>query len=235
MMELVNKINAKVKNNMECEGITVAFLGDSVTQGTFEIDHFEQQYSYERVFSEMMAILFPSVPINVINAGISGDYASHGLQRVERDIIRHAPDLTVVCYGLNDCAYDADSINRYTSALKGIFEKIIASGSELIFMTPNMMCTYYDESITVEWLVNAAKSCAAKQNDGTFDAHIDAVKALCKDMNVPVCDCYAIWKTLSAAGMNVTEHLANKINHPTHEMNRIFAYELIRTIFTENK
>ena len=51
-------------------------------------------------------------------------------------------------------------------------------------------------------------------------------------MNVPVCDCYALWKQLEAGGVDTTELLSNKINHPTREMNRLFAYELIKTIFT---
>lgn len=233
-MRFVDKIKKKLESNMDNEGVLVAFLGDSVTQGCFEIGVCDQRYSYQRAFSEMMGILFPTVPINVINAGIGGDSAPHGLTRVERDLLRHEPDLCVVCYGLNDCGDGGESIDRYVSALRGIFEKILASGCELIFLTPNMMCTELDPSVTEEWLVNAARDCSRRQNDGSFDAHLDAARALCAELGVPVCDCYAVWKSLRLGGMNVTEHLSNKINHPTREMNRIFAYELIRTIFSTN-
>jgi hypothetical protein len=51
-------------------------------------------------------------------------------------------------------------------------------------------------------------------------------------MNVPLCDCYAIWKMLYENGVNTTELLSNKINHPTREMNKLFAYELVRTLFS---
>ena len=64
-----------------------------------------------------------------------------------------------------------------------------------------------------------------------LEANVMAIM-LCKELGVPVCDCYEVWRSLYAGGMRVTEHLSNKINHPTREMNRIFAYELIRTIFT---
>ena len=52
-------------------------------------------------------------------------------------------------------------------------------------------------------------------------------------MNIPVCDCYAIWKKLYESGVSTTELLSNKINHPSREMNKLFAVELVRTMFEE--
>ena len=40
-------------------------------------------------------------------------------------------------------------------------------------------------------------------------------------------------KKLAASGVDTTELLSNKINHPTRDMNKVFAYELVRTIFSE--
>ena len=59
---------------------------------------------------------------------------------------------------------------------------------------------------------------------------MDAAREVAKKYNVPVCDCYAKWKTMHAAGVNVTELLANKINHPTREMNWLFAVSLMETM-----
>jgi hypothetical protein len=53
---------------------------------------------------------------------------------------------------------------------------------------------------------------------------------LCHELNVKVCDCYAIWKKLYESGVDTTELLATKINHPTREMNKMFSYELVRSI-----
>ena len=239
-MRIIEKMAAKTADHRHHEGVTVAFLGDSVTQGCFEIfkktnGHietvFDQRYSYERAFSDMLGMLFPMVPVNTINAGISGDCATNGLARIERDVLRHQPDLTVVCYGLNDCSRKETSIGIYTGALRGIFEAVQATDSELIFLTPNMMNTTVSPHLTDPDFKVHAEGTAQKQNDGSFDAHIDAARALCIEMGVPVCDCYAIWKRLAAGGVDTTELLSNKINHPTREMNRMFAYELIRTIF----
>ncbi len=241
-MKIIEKMARKAAALSHHEGVTIAFLGDSVTQGCFEIykkqdGHietvFDRSRSYERALEDIFATLYPNVPVNVINAGISGDRAIKGAERVERDVLRHQPDLTVVCYGLNDCKRETEGVAVYTNALRSIFERVLASGSELIFMTPNMMNTEISPHLTDPDMIAVAKECAEKQNSGKFDAHIESARALCREMGVPVCDCYAIWKRLYASGVNVTELLANKINHPTGEMNRVFAYELVRTMFEE--
>lgn len=242
-MEILKKMAQKAQANAAHEGVTVAFLGDSVTQGCFEIYKkldgnietvFDKRHAYSQAFADMLSLLYPSVPVNILNAGISGDNAPGGLKRLERDVLRHEPDLVIVCYGLNDCGETVDAIARYTTALAEIFAKIKAAGCELIFMTPNMMNTGISPFLMQdEDVVAIAETTARKQTGGVFDAHIEAAKALCREMDVPVCDCYALWKQLYANGVETTELLSNRINHPTREMNRIFAYELIKTMFTE--
>lgn len=240
-MKITEKLKAKLDNNREGEGVVIAFLGDSVTQGCFELYKkennavetvFDQRNSYERAVADILAILYPSVPINIVNAGISGDNAGNGLRRLERDVLRHEPDLTVVCYGLNDCGLDEKSVATYTENLGGIFEKILESGSELIFMTPNMMNTKVSPHITDPDFIRIAEGTMIKQNEGHFDAHIDSARRLCAEMGVTVCDCYAMWKRLYECGVNTTELLSNKINHPTREMDKMFAYELVRTMLS---
>jgi lysophospholipase L1-like esterase len=223
--------------------VTIAFLGDSVTQGCFEIYKkrnnqietiFDKKGSYEHHLFEILCTLYPQVTVNIINAGISGDRAPNGLLRLERDVLRHEPDLAVVCYGLNDCSTKENSVETYVRALRDILKSLQANGVEIIFMTPNMMNTEISPHLTDPDFIKIAEDCAKKQNEGYFDKHIDAARTLCRELGVPVCDCYAIWKSMNACGVNTTELLANKINHPTREMNRLFAYELIRTMMTEN-
>ena len=239
-MKIIEKMKAKAKDNFNREGVTIAFLGDSVTQGCFEIYKteddrietvFDKKASYEMGVFDILCTLFPSVTVNIINAGISGDCAPRGLRRVEKDVLRHEPDLVLVCYGLNDCSLTENSIQKYTDSLRQIFEKIKESGSELIFMTPNMMNTYVSAALKDSDFVKVAEESATKQNSGRFDAHIDAARELCREMEVPVCDCYAIWKKLAASGVDTTALLSNKINHPTREMNKMFAYEIVKTMF----
>ena len=239
-MKIIEKMKQKMLDNYNCEGATIAFLGDSVTQGCFDVykngeisleTYYDQHNSYERRVFDILSTLYPSVPINIINAGISGDTAPRGLARVERDVIGHKPDLCIVCYALNDCGFDADRPDRYTNAMRGIFEKLKAADIEIIYLTPNMMNTEISHHLTDPYVVEVAENHKAVQLAGKLDLLIDRGRELCREMDIPVCDCYAMWKTLAAAGVNTTELLSNKINHPTKEMNMMFAYELVRCMF----
>lgn len=238
-MKILNKLAAKAGDHMNHEGVTIAFLGDSVTQGCFELykkgEHgietvFDKKHSYEMYLFDILCSLYPNVTVNIINAGISGDTTKGGLARVERDVVRHQPDLTVVCFGLNDCSRHPEQIPGYVERLSEIFDRILAGGGELIFMTPNMMNTQVSPHLSDPTIITIAENTAQKQNSGWFDRHIDAARALCREMSVPVCDCYAIWRRLSESGVDTTELLSNKINHPTAEMYRMFSYELVKTM-----
>lgn len=238
-MKIMEKIKGKANNNAGCEGVTIGFLGDSVTQGCFEIYNkadgnietvFDKTNAYHKHLADMLAILFPTVPVNIINAGISGGNAPRGLDRLERDIIRHQPDLTVVCFGLNDSTKGMDGIGDYLNALGKIFDRLNEAGGEVIFMTPNMMCTEVSCHIKEENHIKCATGIAKTQNEGILEAYLEAAKKLAEEKGVVVCDCYAKWKTLQRWGADITELLSNKINHPTREMNKLFAVSLLETM-----
>lgn len=240
-MKIVDILNNKSKNVAGMPGACIAFLGDSVTQGCFEIYKtspntldtvFEQNNAYHAKLKEMLAHLYPSAPINIINAGISGGSSAEGLARLERDVLRHNPDLTVVCFGLNDCHNGIEGIEDYKNNLKKIFAALKEKDIEVIFMTPNMMninvSWHYLEN---EYFSNIAEHFTKVQLDGIMDKYMDAAREACREENVKLCDCYKIWKTLYEGGVNITEILSNKLNHPTREMHWLFAHELLRTIF----
>ena len=57
--------------------------------------------------------------------------------------------------------------------------------------------------------------------------------ALAKELDIAVCDCYQQWKELSKT-QDITQLLANRINHPTREMHELFAENLFKVIFDED-
>lgn len=239
-MEIVKKLSAKAKDNMNMPGVTVAFLGDSVTQGCFEIYRkseneietvFDKNNAYHTHFAKALSVLYPSVPVNIINAGISGDRAPHALERMDNDVISHNPDLVVVCFGLNDSFGGKENIGSYTDALRNIFLKLKEKDIEIIFMTPNMMNTYVSYSIQDELLKNVANDTFKVQMDGILDYYLDEAKKVCNELGVRVCDCYAKWKKLYDNGVDITELLSNKMNHPSRDMNWLFAISLLETMF----
>lgn len=232
--KIMQKIAQKAKDNFNQGAVTMAFLGDSVTQGCFEIYRkndgtletvFDPEHAYHRYLAKIFSVLFPSVPVNIINAGISGGNASQGLERLERDVLCHRPDLTVVCFGLNDAWRGPDGIADYTRCLSGIFNALQENGSEVIFMTPNMMAAEVSCHLPEHFFPDA-RGAVKVQNDGIMDEYMDAARELCARMEVPVCDCYAKWKRLQASGADVTDLLANYINHPNRDLNWLFAISL---------
>ncbi len=239
-MKILEKFKSKAQDNLNAQPVTIAFLGDSVTQGCFELyitpdgnmeTVFDKEHAYHRDLDRMLSVLYPTVPVTVINAGISGDRAPHGLERLERDVLRYRPDLTVVCFCLNDCTGGLEALEDYKSALAGIFEKLRAAGSDIIFMTPNMMNTYISKEITHEPILKAARDCHYLQTTGIMDAYLAAARDLCREWDVRVCDCYARWQKLASNGVDTTRLLANRINHPVRELNWLFAVSLLETIF----
>lgn len=74
---------------------TVVFLGDSLTAG-FGLS---QEEAYPALVAQ--ALEKRGLPIRAVNAGVSGDTSSAGLQRLNW-LLRQKPDLLVIALGGND-------------------------------------------------------------------------------------------------------------------------------------
>lgn len=221
---------------------TIAFFGDSVTDGVFELKEeengrfgpiYDKANVYHSNLTKLLRVLYPSVSINIVNAGINGNGVVKGYSRMERDVLSMHPDLTVVCFGLNDVHGGREKVQRYHDMLIEIFQALQAGGSEVIYMTPNMMNTVVSPSLKNERLVEIAHTCMQFQTDGTFDAYIEAGKSAARECGVSICDVYAKWKQMQRYGVRVTDLLCNHINHPCREMHWLFANSLLETMMSD--
>lgn len=149
---------------------------------------------------------------------------------MDKQVFCHLPDLVIVCFGLNDVN---GTLEDYLSALRSIFGRCHEQECDVIFMTPNMLNTYVAEGTEQQYLEYAAVT-AEYQNGGKMDLFMEKACELAKEMNVPVCDCYSVWKELSKT-QDTTKLLANHINHPTREMHELFAESLFRMIFKDTE
>lgn len=240
-MRFVEVLKNKTNNNLDTRTPLIAFLGDSVTQGCFEV--YEEQGEIKTVFDsfsgypekvkKFLSILYPEAPVSVMNAGVNGSTAVEGVERLRRDILCCKPDLLVVCFGLNDSNKEMAGLTTYENALLQIFVDAKKAGIETIFMTPNMFNTYKSRVSTEGIFSSLAAVFADRQNSGTFDAYMETARNVCKKANVTLCDCYAIWKNMYEKGVDTTKLLANGLNHPIREMHNLFASQLINTILSE--
>lgn len=104
----------------------VVFLGDSLTAG-YGLDE-------EQAFPALVAERFAEQgrPIEVVNAGISGDTTAGGLNRLDW-LLRQRPDILVVCLGANDGLRGVDLDNSEEN-LRRIIAKAQAENVQVLLM-----------------------------------------------------------------------------------------------------
>jgi hypothetical protein len=113
-------------------------LGDSVTAGWLEHGVLDSDAAYPSLFRRRLAGLFPQAMISVVNAGLGGESADGALARLERDCLRHDPQLVTVCLGLNDARRGADGVAPFRQSLTEIVRRVRGeSQADLLLVTPN--------------------------------------------------------------------------------------------------
>ena len=224
-MKVKDKLYMDLAGLEERGPVTIVALGDSVTHGSVAAGETNYETVYWNRLRQKLNAVRAAIPVNVINAGINGTTASRSVNRLDRQVLCHHPDLVIVCFGLNDIN---GALEDYLSALRTIFERCVASGADVIFMTPNMLNTHVVEGTEERFAAYAVKT-AEMQNGGKMDLYMNSATALAREMGIPVCDCYAKWKELSQT-QDTTMLLANYINHPTKEMHELFAQSLFDMI-----
>ena len=238
-MKIIERISAKNVDIYGAEPITIAFLGDSVTQGCFECYFddkgvqavFHAKSAYPTRVKEILNILYPAAQINLINAGISGDNAVNGNNRFERDIAPYKPDLVVASFGLNDACGGKEKLKDYTVALESIFGKVKNLGAECIFVFQNIMDTKVSHNLKEDREKDLAKFFAGIQNGGITDIYYKAAKETALKCGVKFCDIYSAWKKMEESGVDTTELLANYYNHPKREFHYYTAIKIIEKMF----
>ena len=229
-MRIREKLKMDVKGLIENGPITIVAFGDSVTHGALASGEINYETVYWNLLKKKLNAVRAYVPVNVINAGIGGITAARSIDRMHRDVLKHEPDLIIVCFGLNDVNGELET---YLSALKEIFARALESGAEVIFMTPNMLNTYVAEG-TAEVHLKYAEKTASYQNGGRMDTYMGEAVKLAREMGVTVCDCYSEWRRRSKTE-DTTRLLANHINHPIREMHELFAQSLFDAIFADEE
>lgn len=76
--------------------IRIVCLGDSITQFG------DGPNGYVGLMRAYLVQAYPSNPIEVLNAGVSGNTSNDELGRFDRDVLRKKPDLLTISVGVND-------------------------------------------------------------------------------------------------------------------------------------
>lgn len=74
----------------------------------------------------------------VINSGSGGDDMTKALARIDRDVLRFAPDIAILSFGMND--HSTSTPERFRTQLREAIDRIRARGECVILLrTPNPM------------------------------------------------------------------------------------------------
>eukprot|EP00913_Durusdinium_trenchii_P013424 g12605.t1 len=147
--------------------VRVVCFGDSVT-GVYY--HTGSRRAYTDMLGIALRRVAPDANVEMVNAGISGHTTVNALKRIDRDVLRHKPDLVTVMFGLNDMT--RVPLEQYRANLKTIIEKCRAAGAEVLLATPNNVINTPDRPIK------------------KLITYCDAVRAVGHELGVPVCDAY---------------------------------------------
>ena len=224
-MRVQDKLHLDNNGLIEYGPLNLVAFGDSVTHGCVGPGEFDYESVYWNRLRKKLSAVNEGMPVNAVNAGIGGITAQASLGRMERDVLSHHPDLIIICFGLNDVNGPLD---QYLSALKEIFTACKSDDRDTIFMTPNMLNTRVAPDTAPVHLEYAAVT-AEYQNSGRMDRYMAEARGLAEEMGVTVCDCYSEWKKLSET-QDITDLLANRINHPVREMHELFAQKLLEAL-----
>lgn len=240
-MKLCEKLSARNQNAGACAPVLMAFIGDSVTHGCFEVyvDHkddigiiYEPDEGYPYRLKRRLDQIFPAAAVSVLNAGVSGERAADGARRLDRDVLSKNPDLVVIAFALNDSMNPnvEAGLRDYRGAMADMIRRVQAKGAECIVLTPNPMCKYVPAQLKDAKLREIAEQAAKVQNEGVLGRYVQAARAVAAQCGAPVADAYELWDRMARCGADTTGLLSNHINHPTREGHELFVQALLDTI-----
>ena len=147
--------------------LSVVCFGDSVT-GVYY--HTGSRRAYTDMLGIALQRIAPRAKVEMINAGISGHTTVNALARIDRDVLRHKPDVVTVMFGLNDMT--RVPLKQYRANLKKIVKKCRDTGAEVILATPNNVTD------------------TPRRPTNKLIEYCDVVRAVGRELKTPVFDVY---------------------------------------------
>jgi lysophospholipase L1-like esterase len=187
--------------------VRIVCFGDSVT-GIYY--HTGSRRAYTTMLGIALRKTNADANVEMINAGISGHTTVNALARIDKDVLRHKPDLVTVMFGLNDMT--RVSVADYRANLKTIVGKCRDIGAEVVLATPNNVVS------------------TSSRPTKKLMLYCKVVRDVGRELAVPVCDCYQQMDALRAANDFDWRLLMSDAIHPNMNGHKRIAEYLARTI-----
>jgi lysophospholipase L1-like esterase len=112
------------------KGDRIVFLGDSITE----------QYQYSTYLELYLTTRFPGWNLTFLNAGIGGDTATGGANRLQHHVLEEKPTALTIDFGMNDGAYGGFDTKReagYVKNTEKMLEEARRAGVRVGLISPN--------------------------------------------------------------------------------------------------
>lgn len=170
--------------------VTIVALGDSNTAVTF---HTQGRMTWVDYLNEALFEAYGADVCTVINAAQCGSGSARGLERLERDCLRYAPDCVIIGYGMNDAIGGLERLDGFRDRMREMVGAIRARcGSEIVLRTPNPVVTVHGVPLPSE---QPAPGKAWESPRRTLKEYAAALVALGAELDCPVVDHYTLWTT----------------------------------------
>lgn len=206
----------------------VAF-GDSITKGVY--------VDYRDTFC---AIVQEKTGFEIMNRGVAGNNTCEALARLEQDVLRQAPDLVIVEFGMNDHFLTAVKThqvapNLFQMNLMEILNRIQALGTKTLLMTIQPVLEgdtenyYYSRHDPRLYESFGGANCL-------IEFYNQIIKECGKDTNSYIIDIAGAFNKAISKGKSLEDLLVSMKNssmsdgvHPTRLGHQIYALEIIKT------
>lgn len=232
MSRFFQRVREKAKDVSQKPVVIVAF-GDSVTQGVMEHRLLDSGGVYHRLFQEELEIFSPSTTFSTINAGVSGGTARQAVERLERDVLGHDPDLVLVAFGLNDSLGGVEGLPDFSAALGEIIKRVRAKTSaEVMLITPPFMATRRSARIHPEH-DPMADNIIRTQTEGILGRYAETIRHIAAKEKTGLTDIHREWKRLAEDGLDTDLWLINGLNHPDRRGHKFASRILFHAVISQ--
>lgn len=180
-----------------CSAVTAApvvvALGDSVTTGVRRDGSVLADQTFVAVLERELRKTYPDA--RVINSGIGGNTSIQMLARLDKDVLSHHPQVTLVMTGLNDAEYidpgavlrdtPRVALNDFADKLRQIISRVRAAGGKVLLLTPNPMTGKYPYASLGYYKEHDVNS--------ALDIYAASVRSVARETNTDLVDVYAAW------------------------------------------
>ncbi len=142
----------------------------------------------------------------------------HALDRLESNVLVHQPDITIICFGINDSWFDGNNdkpripIYEFEKNLEYIIDTLQKGGSKIILMTPNALGKRHEK-----W-----------RYDNT-EKYVEIIRKLAVENEIVLIDQWAIYENYSASGKDIDDFLLDG-THPNDTWHQKLAELLANSI-----